>query len=54
MRNITDFQKISQKSSAQQATLAMQSTKIEINFPIAAIKTKNSFLFFKKNAKRGI
>ena len=30
----------------------MQSTKIDINFPIAAIKTENSFLFLKKNCKK--
>ena len=31
----------------------MQSTKIEINFPIAVIKTKKLFPFFKKIAKEG-
>lgn len=31
----------------------MQSTKIGINFPIAVIKTKKLFPFFKKIAKEG-
>ena len=37
-----------QKSTARQDTLAMQSTKIGINFTIAAIKNEIIIFFFKK------